>query len=158
MVRIRGAGSWTEARAADAAGDVGRGGGKVAMKALPGTISHVGYALFAVAVASASGHLALAQVKGPGTSAASVTIYRHGRIYTNDPRSPWAEAMLVRGEEIIAVGDDDEVAGLADKGAQGIDLEKHFVMPGFNEPHVQIGGAGGAWLPYRAYRMPTVGD
>src|SRR5438477_13000829 len=80
--------------------------------------------------------------KGLSSAAANVTIYRNGRIYTNDAASPWAEAMLVRGEEIIAVGDDDEVSGLADKGAQVIDLEKHFVMPGFNDAHVHIGSAG----------------
>src|SRR5215469_9150191 len=72
-------------------------------------------------------------------SATQVTIYQNGRIYTNDAGSPWAEAMLVRGDEILATGDDDEVAALADKGAQVVDLEKHFVMPGFNDAHVHLG-------------------
>ena len=43
----------------------------------------------------------------PAKAAAQVTLYRNGRIYTNDPAAPWAAAMLVRGEEILAVGDDD---------------------------------------------------
>ena len=75
-----------------------------------------------------------------------VTIYRNGRIYTNDPASPWAQALLVRGEEILAVGDDDEVGALADTGAKSVDLEKHFVMPGFNDAHVHIGAAGRDWV------------
>jgi predicted amidohydrolase YtcJ len=87
-----------------------------------------------------------------------VTIFRNGRIYTNDPGSPWAEAMLVRGEVILAVGDDDEVAALADKEAQIIDLEKHFVMPGFNDAHVHVGGAGEDWLAVRLNGVQSVAE
>jgi predicted amidohydrolase YtcJ len=126
------------------------------MKVLRGKVARVGSAFMAVAIGYASGYVGLAL--SPGTSAASVTIYRNGRIYTNDPRSPWAEAMLVRGEEIIAVGDDDEVAGLADKGAQVIDLEKHFVMPGFNDAHVHIGGAGQDWIAVRLNGVQGVAE
>src|SRR3989442_2227054 len=110
-------------------------------------------ALRAVCAAIVSAFLlsatSIAQTPQTASSSRAVTIYRSGRIYTNDPASPWAEAMLVRGEEILAVGDDAEVTGLADKGAQVVDLEKHFVMPGFNDAHVHIGGAGQDWLAVR---------
>ena len=128
------------------------------MKVLRGTVGRIGWVFIAVAIGGVSGSVCLAQVasQAPSASATSVTIYRNGRIYTNDPRSPWAEAMLVRGEEIIAVGEDDEVAGLADKGAQVIDLEKHFVMPGFNDAHVHIGGAGQDWVAVRLNGVQSV--
>ncbi len=87
-----------------------------------------------------------------------MTIYRNGRIYTNDPASPWAAAMLVRGEEILAVGDDDEVIGLADTGAKTVDLEKHFVMPGFNDAHVHIGSAGQDWIAVRLNGVKSVAE
>ena len=107
----------------------------------------------AVICALASCNFAWAQETGTTKSAAhaatQVTIYRNGRIYTNDPASPWAEAMLVRGEEILAVGDDDEVSALTDTGAKTVDLEKHFVMPGFNDAHVHIGAAGRDWIAVR---------
>ena len=107
----------------------------------------------AVICALASCNFAGAQETGTTKSAAhaatQVTIYRNGRIYTNDPASPWAEAMLVRGEEILAVGDDDEVSALTDTGAKTVDLEKHFVMPGFNDAHVHIGAAGRDWIAVR---------
>jgi predicted amidohydrolase YtcJ len=90
--------------------------------------------------------------------ATSLTLYRNGHIYTNDPSSPWAQAILVRGEEILAVGDEDEVAALADKGAQIVDLEKHFVMPGFNDAHVHIGGAGEDWVAVRLNGVQNVGE
>jgi predicted amidohydrolase YtcJ len=87
---------------------------------------------------------------------AEMTLYRNGRIYTNDASDPWAEAMLVRGEEILAVGSDNEVSGLAGKGTKVIDLEKHFVMPGFNDAHVHLGGAGKDWLAVRLFGAATV--
>ena len=90
--------------------------------------------------------------------AAAMTIYRNGRIYTNDPVSPWAAAMLVRGEEILAVGDDDEVSALAETGAKTVDLEKHFVMPGFNDAHVHIGGAGEDWIAVRLNGVKSVAE
>ena len=100
----------------------------------------------------------IAQMPQAASSSLGLTIYRNGRIYTNDPASPWAEAILVRGEEILAVGDDDEVTGLADKGARVVDLEKHFVMPGFNDAHVHIGGAGQDWLAVRLNGTQSVAE
>ena len=91
-------------------------------------------------------------------ASATVTIYRHGRIYTNDAASPWAEAMLVRGEEILAAGDDDEVSALADAGAKTVDLERHFVMPGFNDAHVHIGGAGEDWIAVRLNGVNSIAE
>ena len=64
----------------------------------------------------------------------------------------------MRGEEILAVGDDDEVTGLADKGARVVDLERHFVMPGFNDAHVHIGGAGQDWLAVRLNGTQSVAE
>jgi predicted amidohydrolase YtcJ len=104
------------------------------------------------------GNSGIAQAPQMPSSAATVTIYRNGHVYTNDPASPWADAMLVRGDEILAVGDDDEVTGLADKGARVVDLEKHFVMPGFNDAHVHLGGAGADWLAVRLNGVQSVAE
>ena len=92
------------------------------------------------------------------SSESEMTLYRNGRIYTNDASAPWAEAVLVRGQEIIAVGNDDEVSALTETGAKVVDLEKHFVMPGFNDAHVHIGGAGADWLAVRLFGAGTVGE
>ena len=102
--------------------------------------------------------IALAQSpQGPAVPQ-QLTLYRNGRIYTNDPSAPWAESILVRGEEILAVGDDDEVSALADKGAKIIDLQKRFVMPGFNDAHVHLGGAGEDWLSVRLFGTTSVDE
>ena len=112
----------------------------------------------AIVAAFLLGLSSIAETPQAASSSLGLTIYRNGRIYTNDPASPWAEAMLVRGEEILAVGDNDEVTGLADKGAQVVDLEKHFVMPGFNDAHVHIGGAGQDWLAVRLNGAQSVAE
>lgn len=93
-----------------------------------------------------------------GRSGPEMTLYRNGRIYTNDPSDPWAAAMLVRGEEIIAVGDEDELSALTETGTKVVDLEQHFVMPGFNDAHVHLGGAGKDWLAVRLFGAATVAE
>src|SRR5579859_1962576 len=89
---------------------------------------------------------------------APVTLYRNARIYTNDPEAPWASAMLVRGEEILAIGDEDELVALAEKGTHVVDLEGHFVMPGFNDAHVHLGSAGQDALAVRLHGAPTIAE
>lgn len=72
------------------------------------------------------------------------TYYLHGRIYTNDRKHPWAEAMAVRDEKLLCVGTLTQVL-LECGGAESSDvvqLNGHFVMPGFNDAHVHLGGAG----------------
>jgi predicted amidohydrolase YtcJ len=123
------------------------------------TIAIVAVLLISVSADCDVGFAQSADKTRPAANAATtVTIYRNGRIYTNDPASPWAEAMLVRGEEILAAGDDDEVSALADAGAQVVDLGKHFVMPGFNDAHVHIGGAGEDWIAVRLNGVKSVAE
>jgi predicted amidohydrolase YtcJ len=72
------------------------------------------------------------------------TYYFHGRIYTNDPKHPWAEAMAVRDEKILCVGSLSQIM-LDCGGAESHDvvqLKGSFVMPGFNDAHAHLGGAG----------------
>jgi len=85
-------------------------------------------------------------------------LFRNGHVYTNDPTEPWAEAILVRGEEILAVGSNDELSALAGKSAVTVDLDSHFVMPGFNDAHVHLGGAGEDWLAVRLFGVKTVAE
>ena len=72
------------------------------------------------------------------------TYYLHGRIYTNDPKHPWAVAMAVRDEKILCIGTLSQI--LLDCGgaesSEVVQLKGRFVMPGFNDAHVHLGGAG----------------
>jgi len=73
------------------------------------------------------------------------TIYfLHGRIYTNDPKQPWASAIAVRDEKILCVGSIEHIlldCGGSDPTAETFQLKGLFVMPGFNDAHMHIGGA-----------------
>ena len=72
------------------------------------------------------------------------TYYLHGRIYTNDPKHPWAEAMATRDGKIFCIGTISQI--LLDCGGAGsndvVQLKGRFVMPGFNDAHTHLGGAG----------------
>src|SRR6516162_2068822 len=71
------------------------------------------------------------------------TYYLHGRIYTNDPKQPWAAAMAVRDGKILCVGTIAQI--MLECGAANaedvVQLNERFVMPGFNDAHVHVGGA-----------------
>ena len=71
--------------------------------------------------------------------------YLHGRIYTNDPEHPWATAMAIRDEKILCIGTLAHIlldCGGAQAEAETIQLNERFVMPGFNDAHTHLGGAG----------------
>ncbi|MBZ5597010.1 MAG: amidohydrolase [Acidobacteriia bacterium] len=53
-----------------------------------------------------------------------------------------AQAMAVRGERIVAVGEDGDVLKLKGPETQVIDLGGRFVMPGFNDAHLHLAEAG----------------
>jgi predicted amidohydrolase YtcJ len=80
------------------------------------------------------------------------TYYLHARIYTNDPRQPWASALAIREGKIRCVGSMELVlleCGGSDEGAETINLKGSFVMPGFNDAHVHLGAAGKDMLAVR---------
>ena len=59
----------------------------------------------------------------------------NGKIFTGEPEHPYAEAVAIRGDKIVAVGNRGEVSkGLA-KDAEFIDLKGHFLMPGLIDSH-----------------------
>lgn len=75
-------------------------------------------------------------------SSAGTMLYHNARIYTNDPANPWAQAIVVRSGLILDVIPESSVAQWAAQGASLVDLHGAFVMPGFNDAHVHLGGAG----------------
>ncbi len=86
------------------------------------------------------------------------TYYTHGRIYTNDPANPWAEAMAVSEGKISCVGKMDHVlldCGGGQEGAETVNLKGQFVMPGFNDAHVHLGGAASDELAVPLVGVPS---
>ena len=66
----------------------------------------------------------------------------NGRVYTVDPAKPWAEAVAIRGDRILAVGTTADIKGLGRQGARTIELKGAFVSPGFIDAHGHIDCTG----------------
>jgi len=60
------------------------------------------------------------------------------RIFTSDPEGPWAEALAVRGDRIISVGSNAEVADLIGPATEHIVAPPGMVVPGFIDSHVHF--------------------
>jgi predicted amidohydrolase YtcJ len=67
-----------------------------------------------------------------------VTAFVGGKIFTADPRRPWATAIAVRGDAVLSVGDDDRVLKVAGKDARVFDLQGRTVVPGINDAHLHV--------------------
>jgi predicted amidohydrolase YtcJ len=86
------------------------------------------------------------------------TYYVHGRIYTNDPALPWAEAMAVADGKITCIGNLDHVlldCGGGQEGVETVQLRGQFVMPGFNDAHMHLGGAAADLLAVPLTGVPS---
>jgi len=66
------------------------------------------------------------------------TIVLHGKIYTLNSKQPWAEALAVRGDRIVAVGSDADIARWQSKDTKVIDAKGHLVLPGFTDCHIHF--------------------
>jgi predicted amidohydrolase YtcJ len=62
-----------------------------------------------------------------------------GRVFTADPSHPWAEAVAIRGDRIIAVGTLAEVRRLMGRATHEIPLGGRVVIPGINDAHDHVG-------------------
>jgi predicted amidohydrolase YtcJ len=75
-------------------------------------------------------------------------IFVHGNIYTGVRGASTfremqrAEAMAIRGDRILAIGETEEILKLKGSQTQVVDLHGEFVMPGFNDAHVHLAEAG----------------
>ena len=76
------------------------------------------------------------------------TIYVHGNIYTGvEIKASFqaierAQAIAVRGNRIAAVGNEAEVLRWKGPKTEVINLDGHFVMPGFNDAHLHLAEGG----------------
>ncbi|HVG37650.1 MAG TPA: amidohydrolase [Pyrinomonadaceae bacterium] len=68
-------------------------------------------------------------------------IFVNGKIWTGDERRPLARALAVRGDRILAVGEDREIRALATAETSIFDLRGRLVVPGFNDAHWHLADA-----------------
>lgn len=85
---------------------------------------------FVLAISSASVSVVVAnQRPAPGL------ILFNGKIFTSDAAHPYVQALAIRGERIVATGDDGKIRKLAAPQTKQIDLGGRTVIPGINDAH-----------------------
>lgn len=97
------------------------------------SISRAGFVASGIAagatLAGANAATALAR------SGAADVVFVNGRVYTIDPKRPWAQAVAVKGKHIAYVGDTAGAKAMVGKKTEVIDLRGKMVLPGFVEAH-----------------------
>ncbi len=94
------------------------------------------------------------------------TIFLHGNILTGkglqaigpSPAAERVSAVAIRGDRILAVGDDAAMLALKGVQTQVIDLHGAFAMPGFNDAHTHIAQAGEQRLSVDLDNTATLAD
>jgi predicted amidohydrolase YtcJ len=62
----------------------------------------------------------------------------NARVYTVNTKQPWAEAIAIRGDKIIAVGTRNELQKLQGSATKVVDAGGRLVLPGFTDCHVHF--------------------
>jgi len=98
---------------------------------------------------------ALRAQTGEGT-----TIFYNAKIWTADPDKPFVEAIALKGNKVIAVGDHAAVSAAASDPKLEVDLEGKCVLPGLIDSHIHaLGGGADLGLPNlvdEVYSLPQL--
>lgn len=68
-------------------------------------------------------------------AASNEFVLYNGKIFTGEPDHPYAEAVAVRGDKIVAVGNRSDVIKAVSSAAEMIDLKGNFLTPGLIDSH-----------------------
>ena len=65
----------------------------------------------------------------------STMLFYNAHVFTAEPNAPYAEAVAIRGDRIVAVGALESVEQAVGQGARRVDLGGRFLMPGMLDAH-----------------------
>src|SRR5437868_5511587 len=72
-----------------------------------------------------------------GTAAAPADlVFVNGAVYTVDAARSWASAVVVHGDHITYVGNDEKARSFAGPDTRVIELNHRMLLPGFQDSHV----------------------
>jgi predicted amidohydrolase YtcJ len=81
----------------------------------------------------------------------------NGKVLTIDKDNPYAEAIAVSGERIIAIGSSEKIKKFIEKEkTEIIDARGRLVFPGFNDAHVHFGPLDPDYIELRYTTDPSV--
>src|SRR2546428_110819 len=71
-----------------------------------------------------------------------------GKVFTAVPDRPWARALAVRGDRLIAVGTNTRVERCVGRATKHVDLRGRVVVPGFIDAHAHMADSAGerGWI------------
>jgi predicted amidohydrolase YtcJ len=103
----------------------------------------------ALLAVGAAGAMLRAQQPPPSPEASARQadlILSNGKIITVDDRFTIAQAVAIRGDRIVAVGTNQEIARLAGASTRRVDLMGKAVIPGLIDNHMHLLRAGTTWV------------
>ncbi|WP_321815620.1 MULTISPECIES: amidohydrolase [unclassified Paraburkholderia] len=81
-------------------------------------------------------------------------VFRNARVYTVDPHKPWADAVAVRGDRIVFVGDEAGLARFIGGETKVVDVGGRLMLPGFVESHWHFSTTAFAFQAFVNYEDP----
>ena len=73
-----------------------------------------------------------------GSAVKATVIVTNARVYTVDAKQPWADAVAIGGDRILAVGSKERVEAFRNKNTQVVDARGKLVLPGFTDSHFHL--------------------
>ena len=75
----------------------------------------------------------------PAVSSGKATvIVTNARIYTVNAKQPWAEALAIADDKILAIGSKKTIDSFREKNTRVIDAHGRLVLPGFTDSHIHF--------------------
>jgi predicted amidohydrolase YtcJ len=93
----------------------------------------------AVAAALGAGWLALPSRQAEPADLA----FRNGQVYTANPRQPRVQAVAVKGNKVVYVGDNGGLRRFVGPNTRIVDLRGATMLPGLSDAHMHLSGVGG---------------
>ena len=82
--------------------------------------------------------LAACQKEKRSSSEDADVVIRHAQVYTVDVQRPWAEAVAIKQDRIMWVGDDHAATSYVGPSTKVIDAGGRLVLPGFIDSHFHV--------------------
>ena len=92
------------------------------------------------------------------TSAPATLVVTNARIATMDPKMPRAEALAVKGEWIVFVGNVADAQKYVGAQTRVIDAHGKLVVPGFNDSHAHFAGGSSGLRSLNLYGVSSLAE
>ena len=120
------------------------------------SIAHIATLAVLLPVSLMHGQSSRSSSSAPSASAPTLAVV-NARMWTGDPRRPWADALAAEGDRIALVGTSAEVKKLVKPSTRVVDAGGMMVVPGLIDSHVHFitGGFGLSSVQLRDAKTPA---